>query len=526
MDASTRPEGAEPRGPVPSGPVGPSAEHPDAELARREAALTDGLPAPAADAPYRHGITRIPLDRLGTTHFVGIGGAGMSAVARVLAARGVPVTGSDAKDSASLESLREMGIDARAGHDAARLDGVDTLVVSSAIRADNPELMAARALGVPVLHRSMALDAATDGLDTLAVAGTHGKTTTTSMLAVMLDAAGDEPSFAAGGDVAGLGGNARFGAGRHFVLEADESDGSYVNYRPRVAIVTNIEPDHLDFYGSDEAVHRSFDTFVSLLGRESALVACADDEGSSALAERHRATAHVRTYGYSEDADIRITGTEPFGPGTRSVLAFSLDGQEAEQELVLTVPGQHNVLNAAGAFAAGLELGLDPERCAQGLAAFRGASRRFELKGEHEGVRVYDDYAHHPTEVRAAIAGARHGAEGRVLAVFQPHLYSRTEAFAREFAEALDAADLALVLPVYRAREDERDDITNRTITDFSSRGADERGGQLPVDSADDAVLRLADAARAGDVILTIGAGDVTELGPRILHALRLRGGR
>lgn len=474
-----------------------------------------GLPRPAPDAAYVHGVTRVALEDLGAVHFVGIGGAGMSAVARILAARGVAVSGSDAQDSESLRGLEPLGIRTFVGHDPAHLAGVDTVVVSTAIRPSNPEFAAARRLGLRIVHRSMALAAGADGLETIAVAGTHGKTTTTSMAAVMLTEAGEDPSFAVGGAVAGLGANARAGSGRRFVLEADESDGSYVNYVPRVAIVTNLEPDHLDFYGDAEGVTRSFDAFVELLDPESALVACADDPGSAGLAERHRGSTRVKTYGYAEDADVRILSTVPDGGGSRSILAFTVDGFESEQELRLAVPGRHNVLNAAAAFAAGLELGLDPEQCAEGLAAFRGASRRFELKGEVRGVRVYDDYAHHPTEVVAAVSGARNVAQGgRVLAVFQPHLYSRTLAFAREFAEALDGADLALVLPVYRAREDERDDVTASTVTDLGG------AAQEPVDTPEDAVRRIAAEARPGDIVMTIGAGDVTRLGPQIVEAL------
>lgn len=502
--------------------------HDDRRLtsAQRAAIVAEGLPAPQADAAYHHGVTAVPLEKLGRTHFVGIGGAGMSAVARVLAGRGIAVSGSDAQDSPSLRELSAFGIRTHVGHDAAHIAGVDTLVVSSAIRPTNPEYQAALKLGLPIIHRSMALAAAATGRETIAVAGTHGKTTTTSMVAVMLKEVGEDPSFAVGGAVTGLGVNAHLGQGDAFVLEADESDGSYVNYQPRVAIVTNIEPDHLDFYGSAEAVTRSFDTFVELLDPDSTLVACADDPGSSGLAERHRATAHVRTYGYAEDADVQILSTEPFGRGTRSTLSFTLDGLASEQELVLTVPGNHNVLNAAAAFTAGLELGLDPERCALGLGAFLGASRRFELKGEVSGIRVYDDYAHHPTEVTAALNGARNVVgEGRVLVIFQPHLYSRTLAFGQEFATALDTADLALVLPIYRAREDVREDVTSATITDLGddARRSSPVAGLYSVASMDEAVTRILETARPGDLVMTIGAGDVTQLGSRLVEGLESR---
>jgi UDP-N-acetylmuramate--alanine ligase len=359
-----------------------------------------------------------------------------------------------------------------------------------------------------VLHRSEAL-AATMGTDrVVTVAGTHGKSTTTSMVAVLLKEAGLDPSFAIGANVPALGVNAAHGTSDIFVAEADESDGSFLNYRPLIAVVTNVEADHLDYYGTPEAVHASFDSFAALLPANGVLFACADDDGARALAERTREAGNTRvlSYGTSEDADIRL---DDRGPGDVRV---SVDGQE--YALDLQVPGRHNALNAAAAFAVAVELGVAPEAASAALGRFTGASRRFEFKGEGRGVRVYDDYAHHPTEVRAALAAARSVAGGnKVHVLFQPHLFSRTREFAEQFAEALGEADTALVLDIYPAREDPIPGVTSTLITGRLKSGRLVAGGQ----EALDAVLA---AAGEGDIVLTVGAGDVTAYGPRIVELL------
>lgn len=448
------------------------------------------------------------IDSLGRVHFIGIGGVGMSAVARIMVARGVPVSGSDAKDLPVMHDLQAAGARIAVGYSAENLGDAQIVVAGSAIRADNPELEAARVAGLPVLHRSEAL-AATMGTDrVVTVAGTHGKSTTTSMVAVLLKEAGLDPSFAIGANVPALGVNAAHGTSDIFVAEADESDGSFLNYRPLIAVVTNVEADHLDYYGTPEAVYASFDKFAALLPANGVLFACADDDGARALAERTRAagTTRVLSYGTAEDADIRL---DDGGPGDVRV---SMGGQEYRLEL--QVPGRHNALNAAAAFAVAVELGVAPGAAAAALGHFTGASRRFEFKGQGRGVRVYDDYAHHPTEVRAALSAARSVAGGnKVHVLFQPHLFSRTREFAEQFAEALGESDTALVLDIYPAREDPIPGVTSALITERLKSGRLVAGGQ----EALDAVLA---AAGEGDIVLTVGAGDVTAYGPRIVELL------
>jgi len=451
------------------------------------------------------------LESLGRVHFIGIGGVGMSAVARIMVARGIPVSGSDAKSLPVMEDLAAAGARIAVGYAPGNLGDAETVVAGSAIRSDNPELAAARAAGLPVLHRSEAL-AATMADDTVvAVAGTHGKSTTTSMITVLLQGAGLDPSFAIGANVPALGVNAAHGTAGIFVAEADESDGSFLNYRPMISVVTNVEPDHLDFYGTAEAVYASFDSFTALLPAGGVLVACADDPGARALADRTLARGNTRVvlYGTAPDAAIRLHDAEP-GKVEISTTAGTFTVE-------LQVPGRHNALNAAAAFAVAVELGVAPEAAAAALAHFSGASRRFEFKGEGRGVRVYDDYAHHPTEVRAALSAARAVAgQHKVHVLFQPHLFSRTREFAREFAEALNTADTALVLDIYPAREDPIPGVTSGLIAEHLG-----SGGRL-VGPGGDAVQALLADAGPGDIVLTAGAGDVTAYGPLIVDALMI----
>ncbi|RKQ36169.1 UDP-N-acetylmuramate--L-alanine ligase [Kocuria tytonis] len=460
-----------------------------------------------------------PLDphSLGRVHFIGMGGAGMSAVARLLLAREVAVSGSDAKDSPGLRQLESLGAEVFVGQRAENVSGAATVVVSTAIKEDNPELAAARESGLRVLHRSEALAAAMHGRHVIAVAGTHGKTTTSAMTAVALRTAGLDPSWAIGAHVADLGANAGFGAGEWFVAEADESDGSFMAYHPRVAVVTNVEADHLDHYGSTEAFFEAFDAFSDTIREGGVLVACADDAGAAGLARRRRERGGaVLSYGVHPEADVVVSAIVPAGTGSTCRLSFTAGGEPRTARLTLAVPGAHNVADAAGAFTAGLAAGADPERLIAGLAGFHGSARRFDLKGERRGVRVFDDYAHHPTEVAAALAAARDVAQGhRVLAIFQPHLYSRTREFAEPFCRALEAADFACVTDVFGAREQPEPGITGATITDHAS------GDRvLSTPSADEAIAAVVDRAESGDVVMTVGAGDVTALGPRVLAAL------
>lgn len=491
--------------------------------ARVAGMVTALLPRPAADAPAVDEPARVPaVADLGRVHLVGVGGAGMSAVAALLAGRGLAVSGSDAADGPALPGLRAAGVDVHVGHDAAHVAGVDTLVVSSAIRPTNPELVAARAAGVRVLHRSQALAALMADRDAVAVAGAHGKTTTSAMLATALLAAGADPSFAIGGVVVGpdgpLGG-ARDGAGP-FVAEADESDGSFLAYAPLVAVVTNVEPDHLDHYGTREAFEDAFARFAGRVRPGGLLVACADDAGAARLVARvrgelERSRVGVTTYGRSVGADVRV-GTTTAGPDGRWLTTVRQGDLAAE--LSLGVPGAHNGLNAAAAWTALRRLGLSAEAAAGGLAAFRGTGRRFEDRGSAGGVRVVDDYAHHPTEIAALLAAARQVTDGRIVVLFQPHLYSRTKAFAPQFAAALAAADEVVVTDVYAAREDPDPAVTGALVTDLMP------GHARFVADRVAAARVAAGLARPGDLLLTVGAGDVTALAPVVLEALAAGG--
>ncbi|WP_309080018.1 UDP-N-acetylmuramate--L-alanine ligase [Zhihengliuella sp.] len=454
------------------------------------------------------------LDELGRVHFLGLGGVGVSAVARLMQARGVAISGTDAKDLPVLRELAAQGARVSVGYAAENLGDAETVVASSIIKDGNPEYDEARRRGLRILHRSEGLAATMEGHTVVTVAGTHGKTTTTSLVAVMLREAGLSPSFAIGANVGGLGVNAELGAGRIFVAEADESDGSFMNYAPDIAVVTNVEADHLDHYGTAEAVHGIFREFVGLLPAGGLLVACADDPGAAALAEwvrEARPEVRVRTYGFTDAAGLRLVGAAADGLRYSCGLEWD-EGRSAG--LDLAVPGDHNLLNAAAAFAVGLELGVEPDAAAAGLAAFRGASRRFEYRGEAAGVRVYDDYAHHPTEVAAALAAARSVAgTHRVHVLFQPHLFSRTREFAGEFAAALSQADTARLLDIYPARETPIPGVTSELI----AAGLDTDGGLV---AAEDAAAAVAAGVRPGDIVMTVGAGDVTEYGERILAAI------
>ncbi|POH58222.1 UDP-N-acetylmuramate--L-alanine ligase [Arthrobacter glacialis] len=457
------------------------------------------------------------LAELGRVHFIGMGGAGMSAIARIMLGQGLAVSGSDAKASAALAELGAMGAIVHVGQAAENVAAVDTVVVSTAIRENNPELMAARAGGLRVLHRSQALAAAMAEDVVVAVAGTHGKTTTTSMITVMLKGAGVDASFAVGGTVAGLGVNAAHGSAAVFVAEADESDASFLNYRPNIAVVTNLEADHLDHYGTAEAVFAAFEQFMGLLPADGTLVACADDAGSAALAAQAAAAGkRCISYGFSPAADIRlIPGTHDGLHTTATVVLADHLGGAGSHTLRLQVPGDHNLSNAAAAVAVALTLGVELPAALDALAGFRGAGRRFEDKGQGRGVRVFDDYAHHPTEVTAALKAARTVAGShKVHVLFQPHLFSRTAEFATEFAKALDLADTVAVLDIFASREDPVPGVTSELIT----RALSTPFGYAPDPAA--AVAQLAALAVPGDIILTVGAGDVTEYGPALVAAL------
>ncbi|MEV4008181.1 UDP-N-acetylmuramate--L-alanine ligase [Actinomadura sp. NPDC049753] len=461
----------------------------------------------------------VPAAELGRVHFIAIGGAGMSGVARIMLRRGMAVSGSDARDSELLTQLGDLGAKVFVGHDAAHLGEADTVVVSTAIRDTNPELVAARARGLRVLHRSAALASLMADRRAVAVAGTHGKTTTTSMLTVALQHAGADPSYCIGGQLVTTGLGADEGTGEAFVAEADESDGSFLMYTPNIAVVTNVEADHLDNYGGFEKVKENFARFVDRIEPGGTLVAGADDPVAMELAGRARARGlTVLTYGEAEGADLRVTGFTPRGLGSR----FEIEG---DGEFTLAVPGRHNALNAAAVIAVTRSLGLDDAPVRDGLAAFGGAMRRLERKGEAGGVEVFDSYAHHPTELTADLDATRDylgekgegpGGRGRIVAVFQPHLYSRTRFFAAEFGAALGLADVAVVLDVYGAREDPEPGVTGALVADAVPPGTE----TVYAPERDEVPGIAASLARPGDVVITLGAGDVTQLGPLILERL------
>ena len=468
-----------------------------------------------------------PGDRdVRSVHVVRIGGAGMSAVARLALESGLAVSGSDSQDGQFIGPLREAGARIGIGFDADLLaEDLDLVIVSTAVRADNPEVLAARERGIPVIHRAAALAGLLEGRTLVAVAGTHGKTTTTGMAVSALRGAGLDPAWALGAAVPDLGRNAGFGAepggsgpGGLAVVEADESDGSFLAFSPRAIVVTNLEPDHLDFHGDAETLTAAFDAFVDRLAPGGTLVVCTDDPGATALGERARARGlDVQGYG-SEPAEDWALHAERSGARGAEV---EVHGPDGPLELDLAVTGHHNVLNALGALAAtaAADRTLEPTRLAAGLGTFTGASRRFDVAGTVGGVTVVDDYAHHPREVAATIAAARgivqaQETPGRVLAVFQPHLFSRTRSFAADFARALDAADVAWVMPVYAAREDPDPTTTARTITDLA------RAELTPLDEAGQVLALVPAAARPGDLVLMLGAGDVVETTPALLEAL------
>jgi UDP-N-acetylmuramate--alanine ligase len=476
-------------------------------------------------------VTVQPLPpELSRVHMVGIGGAGMSGIARILLDRGAQVSGSDAKESRGVLALRARGALVRVGHDPSSLDllpGGPTAVISTqaAIPKTNPELVEARRRGIPVILRPVVLAKLMSGYRTLMVTGTHGKTSTTSMLIVALQHCGLDPSFAVGGELGEAGTNAHHGSGDYFVAEADESDGSLLEYAPDVAVVTNVEVDHLDFFGSAAAYTAVFDDFAARLAGDGALVVCTDDRGAAAFAARAEARGvRVLRFGSAVTgpmAGLLLTWEQQ---GTGAVAHIQLAGESLPRVMRLSVPGRHMALNALGAVLAATQAGAEAECVLDGLAGFEGVRRRFELVGTADSVRVFDDYAHHPTEVRATLGAVRTAIKqsggGRAIVVFQPHLYSRTEAFAAEFGHALDGADQVFVLDVYAAREQPVAGVSGATIVEHVS---------VPVHYVPDfsaVAERVAKAARPGDVVITMGAGDVTMLGNEILAALQIKANR
>jgi UDP-N-acetylmuramate--alanine ligase len=443
-------------------------------------------------------------------HFVGIAGAGMSALAELFVRRGVRVTGCDA-NIAGAADLERLGITATQGHDSAHVEGARALVVTSAMPKDHPELERARSLGLPVVRRAEALGEAVAGGELVAIAGTHGKTTTTVMTTLALAGAGLDPTGVVGGRVGSWGGNLRAGSTSLYVVEADEYDRSFLALAPTVAVVTNIEADHLDIYADLADIRATFAQFVR--GART-IVLCADDPGANTLPTP--SDAEIVRYGISS-RDARLRAVDVRAEASGSLFEVVYDGDELG-EVELAVPGRHNVLNALAAIASGLALGGSLHRMGIALREFTGVERRFQRLGSARGVLVIDDYAHHPTEIRATLAAARAAFPGhRVLAAFQPHLYSRTRDFANEFGQALAAADAVFLTEIYPARERPIEGVTSDLI-ERALRGA---GGALAW-RGDRPVLAeaLASAVRQGDVVLTIGAGDITKTGPELLARL------
>lgn len=447
-----------------------------------------------------------------TVHLVGLGGAGMSGLARILAESGMHVSGSDLESSPTLDDLAARGVRVSRGHAAEQAQGAAVVVVSSAVPPENPEVAWAHAHGVPVLKRAAVLGLLSAQRQTVAIAGTHGKTTTTALTAWLLERAGLRPGFAIGGDVPCLGGAARLGAGPHFVVEADEFDRSFLALRPWLAAVTNVEADHLDYFGSAAEVHSAFAAFVRLLPPDGTLVLCADDPGAAALVPVF--PGRVIRYALRAEADWQASDVRLAAWGSEfQVLRAGERVAVARQRLV----GGHNVANALAALAMADLCGVPPGVAVEALAGFDGVRRRLELRGQVGGVAVYDDYAHHPTEIAATLAAARLRAEGRLWCVFQPHTYHRTRAFLDDFAVALAAADVAVLVDVYLPPGRERDTlgVSSRDIVVRMPEGA---ARYIP-DLAEAAAF-VGQRAAAGDLVLTMGAGSVTRAAEWVLAAL------
>ena len=450
---------------------------------------------------------------LGRVHFIAIGGAGMSGVASGFLARGARVSGSDQHDSQILATLADEGATVWVGHDPSHLENVDTVVVSSAVHEDNPELVEAHRLGLPVLHRSLALASLIGCREAICVAGTHGKTTTSAMCVAALAHTGD-PSYVIGGTMLDTGTGAHIGTCCTFIVEADESDGSFLQYPTQVAVITGIDADHLDNWGTPEHYAQGFEAFAT--GDSVGLVILdADNEGARALGEKLRAQGRsVMTYGETPGCDVRLSDISLDGFASQALLTYG----DWSAPLRVNLPGVHNLHNAAAAFCVGEVLETDRDELIEDLASFHGTARRFQRVGEAGGVTVIDDYAHHPTEVAATIAAARAVAgQGRVIVCFQPHLFSRTKIFADDFGAALARADQAVVLDVYPAREEPIEGVTGELVVD----AVRSHGGRVAyVPNIDDAADVLAGMAAPGDLLLTVGAGSVTTLGPVLLTRL------
>jgi UDP-N-acetylmuramate--alanine ligase len=447
----------------------------------------------------------------GRVHFIGVGGAGMSAIAKVLLERGVNVSGSDLKRTNAVSMLEVIGARIDLGHASSHVEGASTVVVSSAIPGSNPELQRARELGIRILSRGEALASLLNGKRSIVVAGTHGKTTTTSMVVSIMTASGRDPTYLVGGGLNDAGTNARSGTDALGVAESDESDGSFLLLSPFVAAITNVEADHLDYWASEEAIRKGFLEFMKRVHPDGVVVVPARDDHIVAAA---RATGR-RTVTFGDDGDVQARDWTVVEEGAR----FSLSSGSDEASVLLRVPGRHNVDNALAAAAACLQIGLSLAETARGLSSYRGVERRFQVRGRARGVTIVDDYAHHPTEVRATLSAAAPGPWQRVVAVFQPHRFSRTAAMSSEFGPAFEEADRIVITDVYGAGEQPVPGVSGKLVADAVCAALPGRGvAYLPHRA--DLLTYLERTSRAGDVLLTLGAGDITSVGEELLTRL------
>lgn len=447
-------------------------------------------------------------------HFIGIGGAGMSAIASVLLARGYRVSGSDAKESIVTERLRAAGATIFIGHDGANVPENCAIVLSTAIRPENPEWQAAKARKLTVFHRSDVMAAIVNERSGIAVAGAHGKTTTTAMLAAVFLHAQQEPTVLIGGDVTAMGGNACDGKGEFVITEADESDGSFLKLRPQYAVITNIEDDHLDHYGDMDGVRKAFRTFLTCLRPGGKAFLCADQSETKLLAAEHPECCIM--YGTDASADWQVKNIR--FDGMRTEYELWHDGKLAGN-VQLHVPGQHNVLNSAAAIALAQTAGIEPTVSIAALAAFGGVHRRFELKGEARGVRIIDDYAHHPTEIAATLAAARLVAPKRIVCVFQPHRFTRTQLLADEFGQAFANCDELVLTDIYSAGETPIPGISGETLVEAVARCSGKKAHYVPALEAVPGFLRT--FVQEGDMVLTVGAGNIYQAGEQLLAELK-----
>ncbi len=448
-------------------------------------------------------------------HFIGIGGAGMSALAHVLCERGFHVSGSDKNTGGICEKLKALGAVVYQGHEAGQVRGADAVVISSAIHPDNCELVAAKEQGIRIMHRSDVLAELINHADGVAVAGAHGKTTTSAMLSCIAAESGIDPTIVIGGEVTSLGGNARSGSGRFVVAEADESDGSFLKFYPLYAIVTNIENDHMDHYGSEENIYAAFKQFVGSIRQGGAAVLCMDNAKLCRLAAE--TGTRVISYGIDNEAADYVAKDVCYHTGGTDYRVYKNGSLFAEVQLI--VPGRHNVLNSLGALACAVEMGIKTDSILKALKNFTGAHRRFETKGRADGVWVVDDYAHHPTEISVTLNAARQTKPERLICVFQPHRYTRTQLLFDEFCTCFKGCDKLILTDIYAASEDPIEGVNSKALAEGIKKALGIDVSYIP--AKDEIEHYLAENARPGDLIMTIGAGDVYKIGEALVTDLQ-----